>query len=269
MSNTFYQQRLHLDHMVVRVIAAVIVSMSAVLTVRAQSSATDGATPAVLQPGAPAGSYALSGLDNVNLYNGNLNFRLPLGSVIGRGEAATPIMLPIERKWRVVDLQFPQSDGSVNHLYMPGSGLWKSLPALYNPGTVEGRRAAYEVFTCADNTPVFSQTLTRLTFTAADGTEFELRDTLTNGRPGSTMCNYLNPQSRGTVFVTADGTAATFISDQTIYDASIAPGDAGEFSPVICCSEMARDFESMRAELRGYAIVTATRSPMNMMRTIV
>ena len=103
MSNTFYQQRPHLDHAVARVIAAVIVLMSAVLTVRAQSSATDGATPAVLQPGAPAGSYALSGFDNVNLYNGNLNFRLPLGSAIGRGEAAVPIMLPIERKWRVVE----------------------------------------------------------------------------------------------------------------------------------------------------------------------
>ena len=89
MSNTFYQ-RLHLDHTVVRVIAAVIVFMSAALTSRAQSSATDGATPAVLQPGAPAGSYALSGLDNVNLYNGNLNFRLPLGSVIG-----TQVRMPI------------------------------------------------------------------------------------------------------------------------------------------------------------------------------
>lgn len=228
MSNTYCQQRLHTA---VHVIAAAIMCISTVLTIHAQSSATDGATPAVLQPGAPAGSYALSGFDNVNLYNGNLNFRLPLGSVIGRGEAAVPIMLPIERKWRVVDLQFPQPDGSINHLYMPASGLWKSLPLLFNAGTVEGRRAAYEVFTCADNTPVFSQTLTRLTLTAPDGTEFELRDTVTNGRPGSAMCNYLNPQSRGTVFVTADGTAATFISDQTIYDVAIAPGDAGEFAP--------------------------------------
>jgi hypothetical protein len=31
------------------------------------TSATDGSTPLGLQPGAPAGSYALSGFDNVNL----------------------------------------------------------------------------------------------------------------------------------------------------------------------------------------------------------
>ena len=41
-------------------------------------SATDGTTPLGMTPGAPAGSYALSGFDNVNLYNGHLNFSLPL-----------------------------------------------------------------------------------------------------------------------------------------------------------------------------------------------
>lgn len=44
----------------------------------AQQSATDGATPLALSPGTPAGSYPLSGFDNVNLYNGSLNFQLPL-----------------------------------------------------------------------------------------------------------------------------------------------------------------------------------------------
>ena len=44
----------------------------------AQTSKTDGATPSGLQPGAPAGAYSLSGFENVNLYNGNLNFSLPL-----------------------------------------------------------------------------------------------------------------------------------------------------------------------------------------------
>src|ERR1044071_4976926 len=42
---------------------------------------TDGTTPMGLQPGSPAGSYALSGFDNVNLYNGALDFRLPLYSL--------------------------------------------------------------------------------------------------------------------------------------------------------------------------------------------
>src|SRR4026209_2799580 len=119
------------------------------IDVRSQStSATDGATPSALQPGAPAGSYALSGLDNINLFNGNLNFRLPLTTIAGRGEVSTAMMIPIERKWRVIDLHFPQPDGSVNHVYMPIASLWKTLPILYNPGGVEGRHAGYDETVC-------------------------------------------------------------------------------------------------------------------------
>src|SRR2546430_1874740 len=52
----------------------------------ANKTATAGWTPLAQQPGAPAGSYALSGFDNVNLFNGNLNFRLPLMHVGDRGQ---------------------------------------------------------------------------------------------------------------------------------------------------------------------------------------
>ena len=46
--------------------------------VRAQitRNITDGTTPPGIAPRAPAGSYRLSDLDNINLYSGNLNFRL-------------------------------------------------------------------------------------------------------------------------------------------------------------------------------------------------
>ena len=46
-------------------------------------SPADGKTPLGLSPGAPAGSYALSGFENVNPYNGNLNFHLPLIGIGG------------------------------------------------------------------------------------------------------------------------------------------------------------------------------------------
>src|SRR5258706_13752146 len=48
------------------------------------TSATDGSTPLGIQPGAPAGSYPLSGFDNINPFNGNLNFHLPLLHIGGR-----------------------------------------------------------------------------------------------------------------------------------------------------------------------------------------
>src|SRR5882672_7889539 len=67
----------------------------------AQKSSTDGSTPLGLAPGVPAGSYALSGFDNVNLYNGNINFALPLGQIGGRGSAQYTMTLPIEQRWRV------------------------------------------------------------------------------------------------------------------------------------------------------------------------
>src|SRR5215213_6715312 len=65
------------------------------------ADSTDGSTPLALKPGAPAGSYALSELDNINPYNGSLNFRLPLMSIAGRGGAGYTMTLPLEQKWRI------------------------------------------------------------------------------------------------------------------------------------------------------------------------
>src|SRR5215213_701998 len=143
------------------------------LTATAQSSsATDGSTPLGLQPGAPAGSYALSGFDNVNLFNGNLSFQLSLVGLAGRGGAKMPLMLPIEGKWRVLDLAIPQPDGSFNHHYMPVQSWWENNDRKYRPGSVVARQGDFEVMTCPDNTNVTAITLTRLTFTSPDGTEY-------------------------------------------------------------------------------------------------
>ena len=49
---------------------------------------TQGMEPTSRTPGSPAGSYKLGDLDNVNLFNGNLSFALPLLSVLGRGETS-------------------------------------------------------------------------------------------------------------------------------------------------------------------------------------
>lgn len=72
------------------------------------TSSTDGSTPLAIAPGAPAGSFPLSGFDNVNLYNGHLNFRLPFLQVNGRGDARYSMTLAIDaRKWRVERLVNP------------------------------------------------------------------------------------------------------------------------------------------------------------------
>ena len=73
-------------------------------------SATDGSTPLALRQGQPAGSFALSGFDNVNPYNGNLNFHLPLLQIGGRGAAQMTMMLKIDSKgWHVKHKEVPLS----------------------------------------------------------------------------------------------------------------------------------------------------------------
>src|SRR6266516_7987915 len=77
-------------------IAFVIVLLSA--GARAQ---TNGSTPLGLSPGSPAGSYPLSDFETINLFNGGLNFRVPLLSVGGRGGSGYSLPLHIEQKWSV------------------------------------------------------------------------------------------------------------------------------------------------------------------------
>src|SRR5689334_21975683 len=80
--------------------------------VKAQSS-IDGSTPAGQARGTPTGTYPLTGFDNVNLFNGHLNFHLPLMVVGGRGKAGYTMTMPIEQVWTA------QLWDVYNNLYVP------------------------------------------------------------------------------------------------------------------------------------------------------
>src|SRR5207244_2690730 len=115
-------------------------------------SATDGTTPLALTSGAPAGSYALGGFENVNPYNGNLNFSLPMLGMSGRGETAYPMMLKIERHWRV-EHEILSSEGvgcdpagpcpsSYYDIFHPSPDSWSAIPAAagtQRSGTLQTR----------------------------------------------------------------------------------------------------------------------------------
>jgi RHS repeat-associated protein len=187
----------------------------------ADTSSTDGTTPPVLTPGAPGGSYALSGFDNINLFNGNLNFGLPLLQVSGRGEAQYTVMLPIENHWRVID-----RSNDYQEIWNPTDSTWYGDKPGYGPGVLLGRAAATDSSgsgpACVHYPSYSYLSLTRLTFILPDGTEYEFRDQATGGQVQTSNC-FANGYNRGTVFVTADGSAATFVSDTPIYD---VPGSA-------------------------------------------
>src|SRR5690348_9068145 len=104
---------------------------------------TEGQTPPGIAPGAPAGSYALSGFDTVNPFNGNLNFRLPLLRVGGRGEASYTIMSPIEQHWRV-DREYPCVPDPSTCPNAPTENpipTWWNVAVAYSPGYLTGRSA--------------------------------------------------------------------------------------------------------------------------------
>jgi RHS repeat-associated protein len=198
-----------------------IFSLFAFHIVAAQTtSTTDGSTPLGLSPGSPAGSYPLSGFENVNPYNGNLNFHLPLTSVVGRGGFGMVSMLEIDAKgWTVrhVEVTDPNTGDPLDN-YSPVPSPWVPKPG-YGPGVLVGRQSGTSANQrCGFTRNIYQQTLTRLTFTTSDGTEYEFRDQLTGGAPATVSNPCGSGASRGTVFITADGTSATFISDTTIND---------------------------------------------------
>src|SRR5437868_1043086 len=161
-----------------RTLALGLLLMGSASMAAADTSTTDGSTPSNLTPGAPAGSYKLDGFGNVNLFNGNLDFHLPLSEVVGRGAARAPLALPIEMRWRTGMYTYTTSTGYPVTIIYATYNWWGSLPLGYGPGNIQGRSTSPE--------PSCGSTLFRLTFTAADGTEFELRDLQNQGMPGST-----------------------------------------------------------------------------------
>ncbi|MGH9753595.1 MAG: hypothetical protein ACREA2_12500 [Blastocatellia bacterium] len=126
-----------------RLFATVLLSSALIGTAVAQGSVIDSSTPPGLAPGAPAGSYALSDLDNINLFNGNLNVRLPLLKMGGRGSAGYTMMLLFERKWGVTHA--PYTYGT---LHFPSDAWWQFVPN-YSPGQMDIRQSGTEA-TCGD-----------------------------------------------------------------------------------------------------------------------
>jgi hypothetical protein len=208
-----------------------LLSLSATLVFLAQGAtaqtSTAGKTPLGLAPGAPEGSYSLSGFDQINFYNGSLNFALPLMHIGGRGAAGYTMMFrPSQPKWQVqhVITQQCNQEGCwvTGEHYYPTTNWWVIEPG-YSPGVLVGRKAGEgqaHPSGCPIGTDFWGSALTRISFTAADGTEYELRDQRLGGQPQiweGTSCNSQGAL-RGRVFVSGDGTSMTFISDADIYD---------------------------------------------------
>ena len=159
-------------------VALFVVLFTSIESAKAQNP-IHGSTSASQAPGAPAGSYALSGFENVNLYNGHLNFHLPLLSINGRGDSGYTMTLPIESRW--------VSEGTFGVCcFTPSFNWWTGIKPGYSPGILQGRQIGVP---CNWELPgTTTDTATRLTFTAVDGTEYELLDTQFGGYAALSYC---------------------------------------------------------------------------------
>ncbi|MGB7922332.1 MAG: RHS repeat-associated core domain-containing protein [Pyrinomonadaceae bacterium] len=194
---------------------------------------TQGSTPSGLAPGGAAGAYALSDFDTVNVYNGNLNLHLPLVSIGGRGGAAMTVMLARDSlKWGVVNRvsECPENEPSCcpefNTPKMMSGGsvpdfkraednfvdnkLRAGFPG-YGPGALVLDTTGVGSHKVAGTT-YYGTSLTRLKFISSEGTEYELRDRVSNGEPRNVSTQGTQGFNRGSIFVSVDGTSATFIS---------------------------------------------------------
>jgi RHS repeat-associated protein len=202
-----------------------------------QTNPMDGSTPLGLSSGTPAGSYALSEFDTINLFNGRLNFQLPIFAVTGRGDAQMNMVLALDSPtWTVTHgrIKNLQTGEVTTNLYTPQASDYEySWRRGYGPGEMKGRSSGthwWDHECMGEGGPAYDLTLTRLTFNNSAGTQYELRDQLSNGKPYRPQCSPLLT-SRGQVFITADGSSATFTSDSIINDARISSVAYAKFNP--------------------------------------
>lgn len=205
-----------------------------------------GNTTANLAPGSPAGSYGLSGFESINPFSGRPNFSLPLLSLGGRGKAGYSINLNIQRNWSVIhnvddpNLYQPLAElYDLTHSYTPTDqtdGVDNQILG-FSPGKMKGNESGTNrsVKLCYVETqpkPCYDETLTRLAFVQSDGTEIEFRDVLYGGKAITHTSGSTLMVSRGTQWVSTDGSNATFIASADIYDHRLKdPGFGATFYP--------------------------------------
>ncbi|HEY6329562.1 MAG TPA: hypothetical protein VI756_09495, partial [Blastocatellia bacterium] len=180
-------------------------------------SLTAASTPLGMAPGAPAGSFALSGFDNVNLYNGNLNISLPLLHIGGRGTIGYTMTLALNTKrWQIhqVSCPFPTNpDCPPSGIYLSPNDLpYESVLPGYSPGLLVARVSGNF---CSPTATGQLQGLTLLTFIDPQGTEHQLVDTVSQGEYipiVNTGSGCASTMSRGPFFDSMDGSAMQFFS---------------------------------------------------------
>ena len=197
-----------------------LVCASSLLIMCATSTLAQGGkrpTPFGAAPGSPTGSYRLSDIDSVNLFNGRVNIQIPLVNVPSRGAVGGPTTLVVNSpaRWQVTTVvqgSFVSVQPAEDQY---GQGV---LSGQYSIRAIGGGQGGPNPCNLSDPS-IWVNTYTRLSVIAPDGTEHEMRDLARDGQWYSNASTCYGPgPSRGKVFVTTDGSGMTFVSDDVVRD---------------------------------------------------
>ncbi|HEV8427566.1 MAG TPA: discoidin domain-containing protein [Pyrinomonadaceae bacterium] len=226
-----------------RILFLILTFLIGLLRVEAQNSSANG-VPAESKPGqSTVSTYARDKIETVNLANGNFSMSIPLATIGGRGSAAFTLALTYNSKvWSSQLDPEPVFTGQgasgtpINHysaMYekivdfdpyvtklgggwtiLAGPGLKGKLIGIDHRPTSGCDNETDGIRDCG-----FRYALTKMWLTLPDGSQVELRDTLTEGAPSLTTQNVngfysLIDRDRGRVWHSVDGSNITFIRDQ-------------------------------------------------------
>lgn len=195
---------------------------------------SDGLTPPGLAPGAPAGAYPLSEFEQINLFNGQVNFTFPVAQK-GRGGANLSLPIKINRPAWLVQHRLESHPNpyplgqTYDHVLEPYPDWWNETYArpILPGGRMFGRHVGTEIEDCSTsgNGVIYQRTNTFLTFIAPDGTEYHFIDKRQGGLRRAATCTDFGDGYRGTIWISDDGSGATFVSQPSGIADKIYPDD--------------------------------------------
>jgi hypothetical protein len=185
-----------------------------------QQSQYDRGTPPQHAAGVSSiGSYISADIGTVNLGNGSLNFRLPLGNVGGRG-FWLPLTLNYSSKiWSARRGQIATTAVTWAQYSDDPTDLTYFVAGGWTIGAAPYLRARGQGITPHDNPPCtdYDWMLVKLTLVLPDKGEIELRDDAKDGSPSSAVLDSngcrAKDSGRGRRWHATDGSATIFINE--------------------------------------------------------
>jgi RHS repeat-associated protein len=203
---------------------ALLIAISSISAIGQIQTPYDGFTQSGLQSGAVPASLPIDNFVQVNLATGSLRFSMPLLTLNGKGKAGYTIYFTMDNRFTISNERYLINctpDGCIygERYQVNQNYAWANRTPGFSPGFLVARHAGRDIGPGCPGAPtLYEQTLTHLTFVSSDDKEYEFVDSTYFGEVKSTFGDCSTGVNRGNIWVTRDGSSATFISDNPISD---------------------------------------------------